>query len=148
MSETATGLLWLLTPWIVALGATLTTWFLMRAWAEVSSARDRRALAEARALLAAAQQILEDRVEAAEAQARRKALDEFLADVRIEERQNPAIRRKHTLIRERVLFRNIPLTPWFEHEAPAAVTQPAQLAEVEVIEPVLEPVKQVRRLLA
>ena len=73
---------WLFMPLAVAAGASIVTGFLMHARAEVDSARQRQALVEARALLGAAQRILEDRVEAAEAAARREALDEFLADVR------------------------------------------------------------------
>ncbi|HEX8984969.1 MAG TPA: hypothetical protein VF767_06055 [Bryobacteraceae bacterium] len=127
---------WLILPLLIAAGTSVVTAFLMHAYAEVTSARQRQALAEARTLLAAAQRILEDRVEAAESLARRQALDEFLADVRIEQLQYPRDRRPGVVVRERVCFRNIPLTPWFEHEAPAAQPLRARTTGVEVLEPV------------
>jgi flagellar biosynthesis regulator FlaF len=134
MPERIAEFAWLLMPLAVAAGASIVTGFLMRARAEVDSARQRQLLAEARTLLGAAQRILEDRVEAAEASARRKALDEFLADVRIEERRYPRERRPSVIVLERVCFRNIPLTPWFEHEIPGVREIPVRSPAVEVFE--------------
>ncbi len=138
------AIVWIAMPLVVAAGASIVTAFLMHARAEIAAARDRQALVEARALLGSAQRILEERVEAAEQEARRRALEEFLGDVRVEERQFVRNFRKTTLIQERVCFREIPLTPWFERDIPAVpalVTR--QSATVEVLEPIREP----RRLL-
>ena len=135
MLERVAEFAWLVLPLLIAAGTSIVTAFLMHAYAEVTSARQRQALAEARTLLAAAQRILEDRVEAAESSARRHALDEFLADVRIEQLQYPRHRRLGIIVRERVCFRNIPLTPWFEHEAPGAQPLPVRSTAVEVLEP-------------
>jgi hypothetical protein len=134
MSERVAEFAWLLVPLLVAAGASIVTAFLMHARAEVDSARQSLALAEARTLLGAAQRILEDRVEAAETSARRKALDEFLADVRIEERHYPRERRPSVVVLERVCFRNIPLTHWFEHEVPGTQALPVRATAVEVFE--------------
>ncbi|HVX67571.1 MAG TPA: hypothetical protein VHA11_13250 [Bryobacteraceae bacterium] len=144
MPERIAEFAWLFMPLAAAAGASIVTAFLMHARAEVDSARQRQLLAEARTLLAAAQRILEDRVEAAEAAARRKALDEFLADVRIEERRYPRERRPTVIVLERVCFRNIPLTPWFEHEVPGTHEVPVRPAAVELF----EAPRAVQRLLA
>src|ERR1035438_8865161 len=55
---------------------------------------------------------------------RRKAMDEFLADIHVEERhytreQKVLFMHKRMLVRqERIFFRNIPLSSWVEHEMP------------------------------
>ena len=54
--------------------------------------------------------------------ARREALDEFLADVHVEQRHyvkdNKLLfqNRKALVLQERIFFRNIPLSNWIEHE--------------------------------
>jgi hypothetical protein len=54
--------------------------------------------------------------------ARREALDEFLADVHVEQRhytrENKLLfqNRKALVLQERIFFRNIPLSNWIEHE--------------------------------
>jgi hypothetical protein len=55
---------------------------------------------------------------------RRKAMDEFLADIRVEERHYVRehkvlfLNRKCMVRQERIFFRNIPLSNWVEHEMP------------------------------
>jgi hypothetical protein len=77
---------------------------------------------QARMHLACQQSTMEERVRAAESEARRKALDEFLADVHVEERryfreiESVGERRRCLVLQERVCFRNIPLSPWTENE--------------------------------
>jgi len=59
-----------------------------------------------------------------EENARRKALDEFLADLHVEERhyarQHRVLfaHRKSLILQERIFFRNIPISNWVEHEVP------------------------------
>jgi len=54
--------------------------------------------------------------------ARREALDEFLADMHVEQRHyvkdNKLLfqNRKALVLQERIFFRNIPLSNWIEHE--------------------------------
>ncbi len=143
MPEYLAELAWLLLPLAVAAGASIVTGFLMRARAEVASARERQALAEARTLLSAAQRIMEDRVEAAEATARRQALDEFLADVRVEERRSRARYGAEFVAYERICFRSIPLTPWFEQGTTALEPVPSRAGALE-----MQPASRGRRLLA
>ena len=65
---------------------------------------------------------MEERVKATEQEARRKALDEFMQDFRVEERhyfrenKSVAARQKSMVLQERLYFRNIPLSNWVEHE--------------------------------
>jgi len=64
---------------------------------------------------------LESAISDARAEARRAAFDEFLNDFRVERRQYVRKSRlffisKQTLVvRERMLFRNLPLSNWVEH---------------------------------
>ncbi len=126
MQEISPAFVWVFMPLLIAGGAALVTAALMQARTEVALARHREMIAEARALLATQHRALAERVRAAEEAARRKALDEFMADIRVEERQfvresgPPPAPRKSLLVQERVCFRNIPLTNWTERELPAA----------------------------
>jgi hypothetical protein len=65
---------------------------------------------------------MEEALKHAEESGRRKALDEFLGDVHIEQRhyirENKILflRRKSLVLEERIFFRNLPLSNWIEHE--------------------------------
>jgi len=117
---------WTLLPFVVATGSAVLGSIVTRARFEVLMARDREALAEARTTIAQFHKTMEERVKASEAEVRRKALDEFLADVRVEERQFLRERRtasalqKSLVLQERIYFRNIPLSNWIEHETTVA----------------------------
>ena len=73
-------------------------------------------------MLESQKKTMEETVRAVEESTRRKALDEFLADVRTEERhylrENKMLfmNRKSLVLQERIFFRNIPLSNWVEHE--------------------------------
>lgn len=116
------AMLWLLLPLFVAAGSALMAYFLMQSKLEVAVAKERESLAEARALINTNQKTLEETVRATEEAARRKALDEFLADFRVEERhymresKSLFMNRKSMVLQERLFFRNIPLSNWVEHE--------------------------------
>ena len=113
---------WMFLPLIVAAGSGLLAAFIMQARMEVALARQREGLVETRALLAAQRRATEERVRAAEEAARRKALEEFMADIRIEERhyvresKSLFVNQRFLVLQERVYFRNIPLTDWVERE--------------------------------
>jgi hypothetical protein len=90
----------------------------------VRLARQREKLAEARATLIARREALEDSIKNVEESVRRKAMDEFLGDIRVEERHYT---REHKILfmtrrmlvrQERIFFRNIPLSNWVEQEMP------------------------------
>jgi hypothetical protein len=105
-------------PFVIAAGAAMFTAILMHARMDAALARQREGLSEVRALLATQHRAMEERIRATEQEARRQALDDFLADVRVEERRFLQEGRHVVLMQERVSFRNIPLTPWIEHEVP------------------------------
>lgn len=116
------AMVWLLLPLFVAAGSALMAYFLMQSKLEVAVAKERETLAEARALISTNQKTLEETIRATEEAARRKALDEFLADFRVEERhymresKSLFMNRKSMVLQERLFFRNIPLSNWVEHE--------------------------------
>jgi hypothetical protein len=116
--------LWVALPFVVALGSGILVYIVGQAHNEAALARDRETLAEARSQLIHQQKAMEDRVRATKAEARQQALDDFLADVRVEERHylreigTPLDRRKCLVQQERVCFRTIPLSQWTERELP------------------------------
>jgi hypothetical protein len=86
--------------------------------------RSERALSEARAAFENEKAKFEQAARGIEENARRKALDEFLADLRVEERRYVRehrvlfAHRKSLVLEERIFFRNIPISNWVEHEIP------------------------------
>src|SRR5438094_3102783 len=116
------ALLWICLPVLVAGGSALLAFYIMQARLEVAVAQEREAVSEARILLQSHKKSMEESLKAVEEQTRRKALDEFLADVRTEERhyvrENKMLfmHRKSLVLQERIFFRNIPLSNWVEHE--------------------------------
>lgn len=99
-------------------------YFVMRAHMNVRLAKQREKLAEAQATLVARREALEDSMKNSEESIRRKAMDEFLADIRVEERHYTRehkilfMTRKMLVRQERIFFRNIPLSNWVEQEMP------------------------------
>lgn len=116
------ALIWILVPGFVAVGAGLLVFFVMQSHMEVAIAREREVQAETRGAIEAQKRSMEEALKGAEEAGRRKALDEFLADVRIEERhyirENKILflHRKSLVLEERIFFRNLPLSNWIEHE--------------------------------
>src|SRR5262249_21136054 len=98
--------------------------YIMQQRMEVQLARERESLSSARATIEAQKSTLEELHRLREEAVRRRSLDEFLADLRTEERH--FIReqrllfasRKSLVMQERIFFRNIPLSNWVEHEVP------------------------------
>jgi hypothetical protein len=109
-------------PGFVAVGMGLLVWFIMQSRMEVAIAREREQAAEARGALDAERKSLESALQCAEESAKRKALDDFLSEMRIEERHYVRehkllfMNRKSLVMQERMFFRNIPLSNWIEHE--------------------------------
>jgi len=116
------ALLWIVLPVLVAGGSALLAFYIMQARLDVAVAKEREAVSEARIQLESHKKAMEETIRATEEQTRRKALDEFLADVRTEERhyvrENKMLfmHRKSLVLQERIFFRNIPLSNWVEHE--------------------------------
>ncbi|MBZ5608537.1 MAG: hypothetical protein LAP38_09780 [Acidobacteriia bacterium] len=116
------ALLWILLPLFIAAGSALLSYYVMQARMEVAIAKEREVLAEARAEIRTQKSTMEERVKATDQESRRKALDEFMQDFRVEERhyfrenKSLAARQKSMVLQERLYFRNIPLSNWVEHE--------------------------------
>ena len=100
----------------------LITYYIMQARMEAALAQERETLAELRAIIDGHQTQLEERVRATEESSKRKALDDFMQDIRIDERsyvrESKSLdgARKTMVMQERLFFRNIPLSNWIEHE--------------------------------
>jgi hypothetical protein len=109
---------------VVSVVSSVITYFVTRLRAERAAAEQMRTLTEALAASAAEKAGLEQAARAIEENARRKALDEFLADLRIEERRYLRehrvlfAHRKSLVLQERIFFRNVPISNWVEHEVP------------------------------
>jgi hypothetical protein len=116
------AMLWMLLPLFSAGGSALVAFYIMQARMEVAVCKEREALVEAKTKIAGHEQEIECRVKAVEADTRRRSLDEFLGDFRVEERhymresKSLFLRKKSMILQERLYFRNIPLSNWIEHE--------------------------------
>ena len=114
--------LWLFLPVFVAGGSALLSYFVMQARMEVALAKERESLAEARAKISSYQVTLDERVKATEEACKRQALDEFMHEIRVEERsyvretKSLNASKKTMVMQERIFFRNIPLSNWIERE--------------------------------
>ncbi len=114
--------LWMFLPLFVAAGSALLAFYIMQSRLEVAVSRERETLAEIKAALHAKDRIMEETVRATEESAQRKALNDFLADFRVEERhyvresKSLFVSKKAMVLQERLYFRNIPLSNWVEHE--------------------------------
>jgi len=109
---------------VAAIGSSIFTYLLTRLRMERMAVQQAAALAEAVAALENEKSKFEQAARGIEENARRKALDEFLADLHVEERhyarQHRVLfaHRKSLILQERIFFRNIPISNWVEHEVP------------------------------
>jgi len=90
----------------------------------LNGAERRVQLAEADHALQAEKAKFEQMAKGIAESARRQALDEFLADLHVEERRYVRehrvlfAHRKSLVLQERIFFRNVPISNWVEHEVP------------------------------
>lgn len=116
------ALIWVLLPVFVAAGSALLSFYIMQARMEVAIAKERESLAEANAIINSSKVTLEERMKATEEATRRRALDDFMQEFRVEERhyfrenRSAESKMKAMILQERLYFRNIPLSNWVEHE--------------------------------
>jgi hypothetical protein len=107
-----------------SIAASIITYLLTTLRTERAAAEQRRALADAVSTLEAEKAKFEEAAKGIEENAKRKALDEFLADLHIEERRYVRehrvlfAHRKSLVLQERIFFRNVPISTWVEHEVP------------------------------
>jgi hypothetical protein len=115
---------WVLLLAASAAGSGLLVYVIMRSRMEVVLSRQREELAAVRATLDARRESLDESLRNAEESTRRKALDDFMAEIRVEERsyvrEHKAffLNRKSLIRQERIFFRNLPLSNWIEQEMP------------------------------
>jgi outer membrane murein-binding lipoprotein Lpp len=113
---------WIAVTVLVGCAAVAVTYAVARTRFDKSSASARQKLADALAALEAERNSFKETAQAIEEKTRRAALEEFLGDIRIEERHHVRenrllfVHRKSLVVEERIFFRNIPLSNWVEHE--------------------------------
>ena len=120
------ALIWILLPGFTAVASGLLAWFIMQSRLEVALALQRERLAETKGALDAEKSALgaslDTALRAAEAVAKHEALENFMDELRVEQRhytrENRTLtkNRKTLVLQERMYFRNIPLSDWVEHE--------------------------------
>ena len=116
------AMVWLFLPLCTAAGSALLAFYIMQARMEVAISKEREALIEAKAMIQNGEKQLETRLKATEEETRRRSMDDFLADFRVEERhymretKSLFLAKKSMVLQERLFFRNIPLSNWVEHE--------------------------------
>jgi hypothetical protein len=116
------ALLWVAWSALCVLGTGGLVYFLMHSLMEVLLSKQREELAGLRATLEARKEFMDGSLRNAEESSRRQALDDFLAEIRVEERsyirQHKAffLSKKSLIRQERIFFRNIPLSNWIEQE--------------------------------
>lgn len=114
--------IWIFLPLLIAAGSALLAFYIMQSRLDLAVAQERQSLAEAQAVIRSQERVLEERVKAAEEESHRRAFDQFLGEIRVEERQymreskSLFLTRKSLILQERLFFRNIPLSNWVEHE--------------------------------
>ena len=118
-----TAIFWVLLPILVSVGSALLAVWIWQRRLEVQLARERQALSEARVNPRIANSKTFEELDRLRAEAvRKQSLDEFLAELRTEQRrflrQQKMLfaNRKCLVVQERLYFRNIPLCNWVEHE--------------------------------
>jgi hypothetical protein len=120
------ALLWIMLPGFTAVAAGVLAWFIMQSRMDVALAQQREQLAESRGALdaerKAVESTLDTAMQAAEARAKLESLENFLGDLRVEQRHYTRENRllthnkKSLVLQERMFFRGIPLSDWIEHE--------------------------------
>lgn len=126
--------MWVLLPGLVAVGVGLLAWFVMQSRMDVALAHERERMANQRGRISkqrgalkaersAMGSVVKAAVVAAEETARRKALEEFLGELRVEQRRFTRESRrlggtaKSLVLQERMYFKSVPLSGWIEQEA-------------------------------
>src|ERR1700688_51039 len=116
--------LWLILPVVAALGSGVLSYCLMQSRLEAAVAIERERIAATRAGVEAQKRTMDETIRATEEETRRRALNEFLSDLHVEERHYVRerrmlfVNRRSLVLEERMFFRNIPLSAWVEHEMP------------------------------
>ena len=115
-------MVWMFLPAFVAVGSALLCYTIMQARMELAVSKEKETISQVRTMLSSQQSLMEEKVRSAEESSKRKAMDELLADIRVEERhyvkesKSLFMNKKSMILQERLYFRNLPLSNWVEHE--------------------------------
>ena len=119
-----TTVFWVLLPICIALGSALLAVYIMQQRLEPQMARERQSLSEARALLEAQKEHLDELNQLRDEAARRKSFDDFRGHLKIEQRheiqesESRFVGQKRLVLQERISFGEIPISNWVQHELP------------------------------
>lgn len=115
-------MVWIFLPAFIAVGSALLCYTIMQARMDVAISKEKETISQVRTMLTSQQSLMEEKVRTAEETTKRKAMDELLADIRVEERhyikENRSLfmNKKSMVLQERLYFRNLPLSGWVDHE--------------------------------
>ena len=119
-----TTVFWVLLPICIALGSALLAVYIMQQRLELQMARERQSLSEARALIEAQKEHLDELNKLRDESARRKSFDDFRGHLKIEQRHEiqesdlPFQSQNVLILQERISFGEIPISNWVQHELP------------------------------
>ena len=124
-----TTVFWVFLPICIALGSALLAVYIMQRRLEPQTARERQALNEARALIEAQKEHLDELNRLRDESARRKSFDDFRGHLKIEQRhqirepESRQVGQKRLVLQERISFGEIPISNWVQHELPVEGTE-------------------------
>ncbi len=116
------AIVWMFLPAFVAVGSALLSYYIMQARMDVAISKEKETITLVRTQLTSQQQLMEEKMRTVEESTKRKSMDEFLGDIRVEERhyvkesKSLFMNKKAMILQERLYFRNLPLSNWVEHE--------------------------------
>ncbi len=116
------AIVWMFLPAFVAVGSAMLSYYIMQARLELAISKEQETITQVRTMLTSQQQLMEEKIKTAEESSKRKAMDDFLGDIRVEERhyvkesKSLFMNKKAMVLQERLYFRNLPLSNWVEHE--------------------------------
>ena len=115
-------IVWMFLPAFVAVGSAMLSYYIMQARMDLAISKEKETVTQVRTQLTSQQQLMEERMRTVEESTKRKSMDEFLGDIRVEERhyvkesKSLFMNKKAMILQERLYFRNLPLSNWVEHE--------------------------------
>lgn len=116
------AIVWMFLPAFVAVGSAMLSYYIMQARMDLAISKEKETVTQVRTQLTSQQQLMEERMRTVEESTKRKSMDEFLGDIRVEERhyvkesKSLFMNKKAMILQERLYFRNLPLSNWVEHE--------------------------------
>ncbi len=116
------AIVWMFLPAFVAVGSAMLSYYIMQARMDLAISKEKETVMQVRTQLTSQQQLMEEKMRTVEESTKRKSMDEFLGDIRVEERhyvkesKSLFMSKKAMILQERLYFRNLPLSNWVEHE--------------------------------